>query len=63
MTASEYIAFAGIKSSDLAATPEEDLALRRLCVASLREVMMDADSRETRLEARALLLSMGEALC
>tara|TARA_R110002124_G_scaffold45004_5_gene136582 strand:- start:3754 stop:4128 length:375 start_codon:yes stop_codon:yes gene_type:complete len=63
MTAAELINFAGIKASDLAATPEADSDLRRQVVTTLREAMVEADDRETRVEAQALLAGMGEAPC
>ncbi len=63
MTAAEFINFAGIKASDLAATPDDDADLRRLVVTTLREAVIEAGDRETRAEAQALLVGMGEALC
>ena len=63
MTAAELINFAGITTSDLSATPEADADLRRHVVAALREAMIEADDRETRVEAQALLAGMGEAPC
>lgn len=63
MTAAEFINFAGIKASDLAASPEGDADLRRLVLTTLREALVEADDRETRAEAHALLTGMGEALC
>lgn len=63
MTAAEFIYFAGITASDLAASPEANADLRRLVVTTLREALVEADDRETRVEAQALLVGMGEALC
>ena len=63
MTAAEFINFTGMKASDLAGTPEADADLRRLVVTTLREAMVEADDRDTRVEAQALLASMGEASC
>lgn len=63
MTAAELINFAGIKASDLAASPEADADLRRRVLATLREALVEADDRETRVEAQALLERMGEASC
>lgn len=63
MTAAEFINFAGINSSDLAASTEADADLRRQVVTTLRDALVGADDRETRAEARALLIGMGEALC
>ena len=63
MTAAELINFAGITARDLAATPEADADLRRQVVTTLREAMIEADDRETRVEAQALLVRMGEASC
>ena len=63
MTAAELINYAGITASDLAATPEADADLRRQVVTTLREAMIEADDRETRVEAQALLAGMGEAPC
>tara|TARA_R110002051_G_scaffold243798_1_gene303779 strand:- start:3757 stop:4131 length:375 start_codon:yes stop_codon:yes gene_type:complete len=63
MTAAELINFAGIKASDLAASTEGEAALRRQVVTTLREAMIEADDRETRVEAQALLAALGEASC
>jgi hypothetical protein len=60
MTAREYIAFAGIRASDLAASPEAEADLRKLTVETLRTAMVDAPDQATRAEARDLLTSMGE---
>jgi hypothetical protein len=60
MTAREYIAFAGIRAQDLAASPETEADLRKLTVDTLRMAMIDAPDQATRTEARDLLKSMGE---
>lgn len=60
MMAREYIAFAGIRTSDLAASPDAEADLRRLTVETLRTAMVDAPDQSTRTEARDLLKSMGE---
>ncbi len=61
MTVAEFINFAGITASDLAASPEADAGLRQLVVTTLREIMLDSDDRATRVEARGTLYAMGEA--
>lgn len=63
MTVAELINFAGIKASDLAASNEAEAALRQQVVTTLREAVIEADDRETRLEAQSLLAGMGEAPC
>lgn len=60
MTAHEYIAFAGIRPMDLAASPESGAELRQLTVETLRTAMVEAPEQSTRTEARDLLKSMGE---
>ena len=63
MTAAEFINFAGIKASDLAGSPEANADLRELVVTTLSEALVEAEDRETRAEAQALLVGMGEASC
>lgn len=63
MTAAELINFTGITARDLAATPEADADLRRQVVTTLRDAMIEADDRETRVEAQSLLAGMGETPC
>ena len=63
MTATEFINFAGLTASDIAATPDADADPRRQVVTTLREALVEADDRETRAEAQALLAAMGEAPC
>lgn len=60
MTAHEYIAFAGIRPTDLAASPASEAELRQLTVETLRTAMVEAPEQSTRTEARDLLKSMGE---
>ena len=63
MTAREYINFAGVIALDLASTPEAEADVRQLAVDTLRAAMVDAPDHSTRVEARDLLRSMGEATC
>lgn len=63
MTAAELINFAGIKASDLASSTEADADLRLQVVTTLREAMIEADDRETRVEAQALLTGIGGTPC
>lgn len=63
MTAAELINFAGINASDLAGSTEADADLRLQVMTTLREAMIEADDRETRLEAQALLAGIGGAPC
>lgn len=63
MTAAEFINFAGVTASDFATSPEASADLRRQVVTTLREALVEADDRDTRAEARELLLGMGEAPC
>lgn len=61
MTAAELINFAGIKASDLASSTDAEADLRRQLVTTLRKAMIEADDRETRIEAQSLLAGIGEA--
>ena len=62
MTMAEFYRFAGVTASDLAMTPEAEAEMRKLVVTTLREAMVEANHRSTRVEARDTLIAMGEAV-
>lgn len=63
MTPQEYLNYAGISEVEPFKSPVEEAECKQWIANNLREIIIDAPDRSTRVEARDLLHKLGEAVC
>lgn len=63
MKPQEYLNYAGVSDVEPFKSPAEEAECKQWIANNLREIIIDAPDRSTRVEARDLLLKLGEAVC